>query len=169
MQNLLETPEPRPKQKHRRPEPRKHTKDPPLVFFTRIFFGTMRLFFKLFGLHNRVSPSFDSIFCNTMSKNPKGSPFTFFGTVTMFKNLIFFGKFLKISQGSPSIFSIFCNQREFHKVQRVPLFTILRLRYSADFGRSQSLGWNSQSIWNTQKNVWVGNVINNWINVIDTW
>ena len=37
-------PEPRPKQKHRRPEPKKYTQDLPLVFFTRIFSGTMRLF-----------------------------------------------------------------------------------------------------------------------------
>ena len=34
-------------------------------------------------------------------------------------------------------FFIFCHQLEFHKTQRVPPFTILSLRYSADFGRSQ--------------------------------
>ena len=77
-----------------RPEPRKHTKDPPLAPF---FFGTMRLFLKLFGLHQRVPPSFVSIFCNTMDvKKPQRVPlFTFFGTVTQFKNHIlnFFWEF----------------------------------------------------------------------------
>ena len=36
VQNIYQTPEPRPKQKYRRPDPRKH-RIPPLVFFTRIF------------------------------------------------------------------------------------------------------------------------------------
>ena len=55
----------------------------PLVFFTRIFFGTMRLFLD----STKGFPSFVSIFCNTMDvkKIPKGSPFTFFGTVTLLK------------------------------------------------------------------------------------
>ena len=35
------------------------------------------------------------------------------------------------------MFFIFCNQLEFHKAQSVPRFTILSLRYSADFGRSR--------------------------------
>ena len=70
-----------------RPEPRKHTKDPPLA---PLFFGTMRLFLKFFGLHQRVPPSFVSIFCNTMDvkKPQRVPPFTFFGTVTLFKNHI---------------------------------------------------------------------------------
>ena len=62
-------PEPRPKQKYRRPEPRKHTKDPLLVF-SLIFLGTMRLL-KFFGLHQRVPSSFVSIFCNTMDVKKK--------------------------------------------------------------------------------------------------
>ena len=65
----------------------------PLVFFTLIFFGTMRLFLKFFGFHQVfwipqvfwVSPSFVSIFCNTMDpeKIPEGPPFTFFDIVTL--------------------------------------------------------------------------------------
>ena len=66
-------------------------------------------------------PSFVSLFCNTMDvkKYQRVPPFTFFGTVTLFKNHIFkkiLGNFLK-SKGPP--------------------FTILSLRYGADFGRSR--------------------------------
>ena len=82
------------KKQNRRPQPRKHTKDPTLA---PLFFGTMRLFLKFFGLHQRVPPSFVSILI---------PPFTFFGTVTLFKNLIKknFGKFFHVSKGSPFIF-----------------------------------------------------------------
>ena len=106
------------------------------------FFSTLCDFLlKFFGFHQRVSPSFVSIFCNTMDvKKSQRVPFTFFGTVTPFKNLIlkiFFRKFFKISQGSPFNF--------FHTIQptgvsqspKGPSFTILSLRYSADFGRSR--------------------------------
>ena len=111
------------KKQNRRPQPRKHTKDPTLA---PLFFGTMRLFLKFFGLHQRVPPSFVSIFCNTMDvkKLQRVPPFTFFGTVILFKNLIkkFFGKFFHVSKGSPlQFFKIFCNQLEFHKARRVPL------------------------------------------------
>ena len=67
-------------------------------------------------------------------------PFTFFGTVTLFKNHIlkfFWAIFLSPQRVPPSIFFIFCHQLEFNKTQRVPPFTILSLRYSADFGRSR--------------------------------
>ena len=47
-------------------------------------------------------------------------------------------------KGPPSIFLIFCNQLEFHKVQRVPPFTILSLRYSADFSRSRLVLFKGQ-------------------------
>ena len=67
-----------------------------------LFFST---FLRFFGLHQRVPPSFVSIFCNTMDvkKSQRVPPFTFFGTVTLFKNLIkkFFGKFFHVSKGSP--------------------------------------------------------------------
>ena len=96
-------------------------------------------FFNFFVLHQRVSPSFVSIFCNTrMSKNSKGPPFTFFGPVTLFNNhfLRFFQNFC-LQKVPLSIFFIFCNKLEFHKARRVPPFTILSLRYSADFARSR--------------------------------
>ena len=57
VQNTLETSETHPKQKtHRRPEPRKHTKDLLQLswYFQLEFFGTMRLFLKTFGLHQRI-------------------------------------------------------------------------------------------------------------------
>ena len=110
------------------------------MFFTRIFRHYLT-FLKLFGFHQRVSPSFVSIICNTMDvKNPIGPPFTFFGTVALFKNLnfIFFSeKFQNSLKGPFLIFFIFCNQLEFHNAQRVAPFTILSLRYSADVGRSR--------------------------------
>ena len=51
VQNILETSEPRQKQK-RRPEPWKHTKDPfgYLGVFNLDLFGTVRLFFENFRL-----------------------------------------------------------------------------------------------------------------------
>ena len=112
------------KTQNRRPQPRKHTKDPTLA---PLFFGTLRLFLKFFGLHQRVPPSFVSIFCNTMDvkKSQRVPPFTFFGTVTLFKNLIqkiFLGNFFMSPKGPPfSFFLIFCNQLEFHKARRAPL------------------------------------------------
>ena len=82
-----------------------------LVFFTRIFFGTLHFFLKFSGFHQRVSPSFVQIFCNTMDvkKSQRVPPLTFFDTVTLFKNLILI------------FFQNFQNQLEFHKAQRVPL------------------------------------------------
>ena len=62
--------------------------------------------------------------------SPKGPPFNVFDILQP----------TGVSQspkGPPSMFLIFCNQLEFHKAQRVPTFTILSLRYSADFGRSR--------------------------------
>ena len=89
------------KKQNRRPQPRKHTKDPTLA---PLFFGTMRLFLKFFGLHQRVPPSFVSIFCNTMDvKNRKGSPFYNFrhcDTVQKLHLKNFFWKFFYVSKGS---------------------------------------------------------------------
>ena len=74
------------KKENRRPQPRKHTKDPTLA---KLFFGTMRLVLKFFGLHQRVPfICFDILQHNGCQKIAKGPPFTFFGTVTLFKNLI---------------------------------------------------------------------------------
>ena len=66
------------KKQNRRPEPRNHTKGPPIA---PLFFGTMRLF-ETFWIASQGPPSFVSTFCNTMdvwmSKTPKGSPFYIF-------------------------------------------------------------------------------------------
>ena len=110
------------KKQNRRPQPRKHTKDPTIA---PLFFGTMRLF-EFFWIAPKSPPSFVSIFCNTMDvkKSQKVPPFTFFGTVTLFKNLIkifFWEIFSCLQRVPPSIFFIFCNQLEFHKARRVPL------------------------------------------------
>ena len=109
------------KKQNRRPQPRKHTKDPTLA---PLFFGTL---FEVFGLHQRVPLHLFRYFATQwMSKNCEGSPlFTFFGTVTLFKNLNknFFGEiFSCLQRVPPSIFfKFFCNQLEFHKARRVPL------------------------------------------------
>ena len=112
------------KKQNRRPEPRNHTKDPPIA---PLFFSTVRLFLKLFGLHQMVPPSFVSSFCNTMDveKSQRVSPFTFFGTVTQFKNLIlkyFFGKFFQVPEGLPfNVFSYFATSWSFTKPESSPL------------------------------------------------
>ena len=89
------------KKQNRRPQPRKHTLAP--------LFSA--LFLKFFGLHQRVPPSFVSIFYNTMDvkKSQRVPPFTFFGTVTLFKNLIkkILGNFFMSPKGPP--FNFFSN------------------------------------------------------------
>ena len=60
------------KKQNRRPQPRKHTKDPTLALF---FFGTMRFFLKFFGLHQRSPFHLFRYFATQwMSKNCNGSP-----------------------------------------------------------------------------------------------
>ena len=105
------------------PEPRNHTKDPPIA---PLFFGTMRLFLKLFGLHQRVHTSFVSIFCNTMDvkTTQRVPPFTFFGTVTLQKShfKIFFWKFFQVPKGLLFIFfSYFAASWSFTKPEGSPL------------------------------------------------
>ena len=110
------------KKQNRRPEPRKHTKNPHIA---PLFFGTMRLF-ETFWIAPKGHPfiCFDILQHNGCRKIAKPSPplFTFFGTMTLFKNLIlknFLGNFFM----SPcNFFSIFCSQLEFHKARRVPPF-----------------------------------------------
>ena len=64
-----------------------NTKDPTLA---PLFFGTMRLFFKVFWIAPEGPPfiCFDILQHNGCRKIAKGPPFTFLGTVTLFKNLI---------------------------------------------------------------------------------
>ena len=95
----------------------------------------MRLFFEAFWMSK---------------KSQRVPPFTIFGTVTLFKNLnfkIFSNFFLMFPKGPPFNFLKFCNQLEFHTAQRPPPFTILSLRYSADFGRSRLvLTWRKYNL-----------------------
>ena len=96
------------KKQKRRPQPRKHTKDPTLA---PLFFGTMRLFFEVFWIAPEGPPfiCFDILQHNGCQKIAKGPPFTFFGTVTLFKNLIknFFSEIFSCLQRVPP--SIFLN------------------------------------------------------------
>ena len=121
------TSEARPKRKekqNRRPQPRKHTKDPPIA---PLFFGTMRLF-ETFCITPKGPPPFLSIFCNTMDvKKPQRVPPLYilrhWDTVQKSHLKFFFGKFFHVPKGSPlQFFFIFCYQLEFHKARRVPPF-----------------------------------------------
>ena len=111
------------KKQNRRPEPRKHTKDP-----TRapLSFVTMRLF-ETFWIAPKGPPSFVSIFCNTMDvkKSQWVPPFIFFVTVTLLKNLIkkFFGEFFSCPQRVPlHFFSFFATSWCFTKPEGSPHF-----------------------------------------------
>ena len=65
---------------------------------------------------------------------PFATQWRFLNGITVPKND--FSIFLMFPKGPPSFFLKFCNQLAFHKTQRVPPFTILSLRYSADLDRS---------------------------------
>ena len=84
------------------PEPRKHTKNPPLA---PLFFGTMLLFLIFFGLHQRVPLHFFRYFATQwMSKNPESPPFYIFrhcDTVRKSHFFKFLGKLLKTPKGPP--------------------------------------------------------------------
>ena len=102
-------------------------KGSPLWCFTLGFFSALCDFFEVFGFHQRVSPSFLSIFYKTMDvkKSQRVPPFTFCGTVTLFKNLysIFFRKYFKISQGPPfNFFSDFAPNWSFTKSKVSPFY-----------------------------------------------
>ena len=123
------------KKQNRRPEPRKQTKDPTLF---PLFSALCDFFLKFFGLHQLIPPSF----CNTMDvkKLQRVPPFTFFGTVTPFKNLVlknFSGNFFMSPKGPPSFFFHFLQPAGVSQSPKGPPFSILSLRYGADFGRSR--------------------------------
>ena len=100
---------------------------PPFTFFgtVTLFKNHILKFFWAIFFQSLKGPPFNFffIFCNQLEfhKAQRVPLSTFFDTVTLFN----------------SFFFIFCYQLEFHKTQRVPPFTILSLRYSADFGRSR--------------------------------
>ena len=104
---------------------RKSQKVPPFTFF-----GTVTLF------KNHILKFLGNFF-----KSFKGPPFNFFhilqptGVSQSPKGPPFY--IFRHCDTVQFIFFIFCHQLEFHKTQRVPPFTILSLRYSADFGRSR--------------------------------
>ena len=83
--------------------------DSPLGFFTRIFFGTMRLFFEVFWIPPKGLPfvCFDILQHNGCQKIPKDSPFYIFlhcDTVQKSHFQILFGNFSKTPKGPPLIF-----------------------------------------------------------------
>ena len=115
------------------------------VTLSLFFFGTMELYVKIFGLHQRVLQSFVLIFCSRMDvKNPSGSPLLPFSALTPFKNLVFdfFRNFSQVSQGFFLQFFHILQQTGISKSPNVTFykfknFAFLSLRYSADFGRCQ--------------------------------
>ena len=124
------------KKQNRRSEFRNHIKDPPIAPLFRHY----ATFLKFFGLHQRVSPSFVSIFCNNgCQKIPKGPPFYIFrhcGTVqkSHFKN---FWEIFSSPQSAPPHFFHILQPAGVSQSPKGPLFTILSLRYGADFGCSR--------------------------------
>ena len=112
------------KKQNRRPEPRKHTKDPPLailVFFIWIFLA-LRFFSKIIGLLQRAPLHWLRYFTTEwMLKNPKG--FTFLGTATLFKSsfFIFIEFFFQVSKGSPFNFFHILQQTGVSKSPKGPL------------------------------------------------
>ena len=102
------------KKQNRRPQPRKHTKDPTLA---PLFFGTMGLFLKFFGLHQSAPfICFDILQHNGCQKIAQGPPFYIFrhsDTVqkSLKKN---FWEIFSCLQRVPF------NQLEFHKPEGSP-------------------------------------------------
>ena len=91
------------KTQNRRPQPRKHTKDPTLA---PLFFGTLRLFFEVVWIAPEGPPfiCFDILQHNGCQKIAKGPPFYIFrhcDTVQKSHLKNFFGKFFHVSKGSP--------------------------------------------------------------------
>ena len=88
--------------KTKRKQPRKHTKDPTLA---PLFFGTMRLFLKFFGLHQRVPLHLFRYFATQwMSKNCKRSPLLHFrhcDTIQKSHSKFFLGNFFMSPKGPP--------------------------------------------------------------------
>ena len=102
--------------------------------------NTLRTFFENFWIAPKGPPSIFSCFATSWSFTRfNGSPFYIFRHCDNVQksHFHFFWKFHKVPKGSHFNFFLICNQLEFHKAQRVPPFTTLSLRYSANFGRSR--------------------------------
>ena len=101
----------------------------------------MRLF-ETFWIAPKGPPfiCFDILQRNGCRKIAKSPPFTFFGTVTLFKNLIknFFREIFSCPQRGPlRFFFHFLQPAGVSQSPKGPPFSILSLRYCADFGRSR--------------------------------
>ena len=126
------------KKQNRRPEPRKQTKNPHIA---PLFFGTMRLF-ETFWIAPKGPPfiCFDILQHNGCQKIAKGPPFYIFrhcDTVqkSHFKN---FFEIFSCPQRVPLHFFLhFLQPAGVSQSPKVPPFSILSLRYGADFGRSR--------------------------------
>ena len=100
------------------------TSKTPFGVFQSDFFRHYATFFEF---HQRVSPSFASIFCNTMDiKKSQRAPFYIFrhcDAVQKSHFQIFFRKFLNISQGPPfNFFSNFATNWSFTKPKGSPFY-----------------------------------------------
>ena len=89
------------RKQNRRPQPRKHTKDP-------TFFRHYATFFEVFWIAPEGPPfiCFDILQHNGCQKIAKGPPFYIFrhcDTVKKSHLKIFFGKFFHVSKGSPQL------------------------------------------------------------------
>ena len=101
----------------------------------------MRLF-ETFWIAPKCHPfiCFDILQHNGCRKITKGPPFYIFGTVTLFKNLIIkiFWEIFSCPQRVPtSVFFHFLQPAGVSQSPKGPPFSILSLRYGADFGHSR--------------------------------
>ena len=97
-------------------------------------------FLKFFGFHQRVSPSFVSIFCNTMDlEKPKGPPFTIL-SLGYSANLAVPGLFSSRQTRTDEIFVQFVQLNEYlgnasKLLQRVPSFNFYFINVIYKTGR----------------------------------
>ena len=149
VQNILKTSEPNPEQTNRRPELRKHTKDPPLpwCFHLGIFRHNATLFRKFFWLHYRVPFQFGNRMNVEQTHRVTSIIFWHFDCSNS-QFLFFFPKFFWCLQRFPSsFFPYFPISWSFKKPKGAP-FTIsktlrfLSLKNSAEIGRSQLVVFN---------------------------
>ena len=103
------------KKQNRRPEARKHTKNPHIA---PLFFGTMRLFETFW-----IAPKGQHNGCRKIAKGPPFYIFRHCDTVQKSYLKIFFWEIFSCPKGSPlHFFFNFCSQLEFHKARRAPHF-----------------------------------------------
>ena len=111
------------KKQNRRPEPRKHTKNPHIA---PLFFGIMRLS-ETFWIAPKGPPfiCFDILQHNGCQKIAKGPPFYIFrhcDTVQKYRFKKFSGNFFMSPKGPPSIFFLFLQSTGVSQSPKGPLF-----------------------------------------------